>query len=345
VRLLPALAAVLLLLPVPGAAAEGEAAAKATWIDAMARAAAAWVGSVGDRAGARLPFESENRRDWHYVPRSRRGVALRNMTAAQRDAARALVRSGLSPRGFERAEATMALQSALAEMERSRRDPLDYHVTVFGAPGTPPWGWRLEGHHLSVNVSVPAAGRASVTPLFTGARPARHPSGPRRGERLHEAEHRLALELVRGLDAAQTAKALLSERALPDVVAGPGRRDALARPQGLPASEMTAAQRALLLRLVETFVGLARDEWGRPYMDLVRAGLDDTRFAWAGPRREGAAFYWRVHGPRVWIEFDHTQGDPDHVHALWRDPAADFGRDHLREHYEAGDHAPPPSGR
>jgi hypothetical protein len=305
------------------------------WIDGMARAARAWLESLGGRPGARIDFAEGERGNWHYVPRARRGVSLREMTEPQREAAWALVRSGLSTRGYERAEATMALQTVLAGMEGpgSRRHPFEYSVTVFGTPGTPPWGWRVEGHHLSVNVTVPVAGRASMTPLFTGARPARMPSGPRRGQPLHDVEHRVALDLVNSLDGRQLAAATIAPRALSDVVAGPGRADALAHPQGLLASEMTEAQRAMLRRLVEAYVGLAKDEWGRPYLALVDEGLSTTRFAWAGGRRDGAAFYWRVHGPRVWIEFDHTTGDPNHVHSLWRDPKSDFGRDDLRAHY------------
>jgi hypothetical protein len=311
------------------------------WVDGMASAASEWLRSMGGDRRARIAFADEERGNWHYVPRARRGVPLRDMSEAQRAAAWALVRSGLSSRGYERVEATAALQTVLARREGpgSRRDPGDYAVTVFGAPGAPPWGWRVEGHHLSVNVSVSAAGRASVTPLFTGARPARIQAGPRRGERLHETEHRVALALVQSLDARQLAAATIADRALSDVVAGPGRARALAAPQGLPASAMTPAQQADLLRLVESYVGLAKDEWGRPYLEHVRAGLPETRFAWAGARRDGGAFYWRVHGPRVLIEFDHTQGDPDHVHSLWRDPTNDFGRDDLADHHRSGGHA------
>jgi hypothetical protein len=340
-RAAAALVVLALFAPVPSAAHDVKPGPATAWIDAMARAASAWTDAMGSRSGARVAFEDAERRNWHYVPRSRRGVALRDMTPAQRDAAKALVRSGLSARGAERVEATTALESVLAEMERSPRgfrDPLGYHVTVFGAPGTPPWGWRIEGHHLSVNVTVPAAGHAAMTPLFTGSHPARFPSGPRRGERLQHVEHAVALELAKSLDDRAFAAARIRERALSDVVAGPGRREALATPRGLPVSELTAAQRALLLSLVDAYVGLARDEWGRPYADLVRAGLGETRFAWAGERRDDAPFYWRIHGPRVWIEFDHTQNDLNHVHSVWRDPLNDFGRDDLREHYRAGGH-------
>jgi hypothetical protein len=105
------------------------------------------------------------------------------------------------------------------------------------------------------------------------------------------------------------------------------------RPEGLLASSMTPAQREILLRLVDAYVGLAADEFARPYTALVREGLGGTRFSWAGGTRPGEPLYYRVHGPRVWIEYDDTQNGGNHVHALWRDPENDFGRDDLREHY------------
>ena len=319
-----------LLAPAPARSAE------AAWLDGMARAARGWLATLPRAEVAQAPFASEARRDWHYVPRGRPGLALRDMTEPQRAAATALLRAGLSTRGADRAEAIMALESVLADLEGSSRrfrDPLNYAFVVFGAPGVVPWGWRVEGHHLSVNVTVAAEGRAAFTPLFTGSNPARVPSGPRAGERLQADEVDLALALVTSLDARQLAAATLRGRSFGDIVAGPGRLDALATPQGLFATELTAAQRAALVRLIETYVGLARDEAGRPYLDLVRAGLDATRFAWAGGTRHGTAYYYRIHGPRVWIELDNTQGGGNHVHSLWRDPVNDFGRDDLRAHY------------
>lgn len=329
------LAAAGLLAPTPARSAE------AAWIDGMARAARAWLATLPRPDGAQLPFGADARHDWHYVPRGRPGLALRDMTDAQRAAATALLRAGLSTRGADRAAAIMALESLLADLEGSSRrfrDPLNYAFVVFGTPGVVPWGWRVEGHHLSVNVTVAAEGRAAFTPLFTGSNPARVPSGPRAGERLQADEVELALSLVTSLDARQLAAATLRGRSFGDIVAGPGRRDALATPEGLLATELTPAQRATLLRLIEAYVGLARDEFGRPYLELVRAGLDATRFAWAGGTRHGMAYYYRVHGPRVWIELDNTQGGGNHVHSLWRDPVGDFGRDALEAHYAGPGH-------
>jgi hypothetical protein len=335
-RFVLALAAATALLAVPTAAHEVPASPETRWIDGMGDAAKAWLAAMGPARGAQYAFDGTARLDWHFVPRARPGVALREMTAPQRAAAAALLRAGLSAKGAERAEAVMALESVLAALERSGRgfrDPANYAFAVFGAPGTPPWGWRVEGHHLSVNVTVAARGHAALTPCFTGSHPARVPFGPGRGARLHEAEIALGLALVQSLDANQLARALLQERSLGNVVAGPGRADALARPQGLPATDLTAPQQERLLALVGAYVGLAKDEWGRAYLALVRADLERTRFAWAGGRREGTAFYYRIHGPRILIEFDNTQNDANHVHSLWRDPANDFGRDDLGAHY------------
>jgi len=336
-----AVAVLSFLLPSGGRAHEVASSRETAWIGAMADAANVWLGTLTTPRGAQFPFADDARRDWHYVPRARAGLALRDMAASQRAAATALLRAGLSSKGAGLAEAIMALESVLADLEGSSRrfrDPTNYAFVVFGAPGVPPWGWRVEGHHLSVNVTVAAAGHVAVTPLFTGSNPARIPSGPREGERVQRLEVERGLELVQSLDARQLAGALLQARSLGDIVAGPGRPDALATPQGLPVAELTAAQQALLLQLVEAFVGLARDEVGRPYLELVRAGLGATRFAWAGGQRHGTAFYYRIHGPRVLIELDNTQGGGNHVHSVWRDPVNDFGRDDLRAHYGGAPH-------
>jgi hypothetical protein len=164
---------------------------------------------------------------------------------------------------------------------------------------------------------------------------------------VQKAEVELGLALAQSLDAQQWARALLRERSLGDVVTGPGRAGALAEPQGLPVLELTAAQQGTLLSLIETYVGAARDEWGKPYLALVRADLAKTRLAWAGGRRDGTAYYYRIHGPRVLIELDNTQHDANHVHSLWRDPLNDFGRDDLAQHYASSAHAgsSPATGR
>ncbi len=321
------------------AAVLGAPPARAEPVDtAIAAAARAWQQAMGDKApSGTFTFTDDERFDWAYTPGYRKGVPIRDMTPPQRAAAAALMRSTLSAAGMAKAEAIMALEAVLAEVEGTSldyRDPEKYFISVFGMPGRHPWGWRLEGHHLSVNVTVAAPGAVSLTPVFLGTNPAEIPGGPRKGERVQRDEYALALRFADSLDAGQRAQALLRGRSLGNVVAGPGRGDALAAPEGLPADALSPSQQALLMALVRAYVGLARDEIGRPYMALVQAGWADTRVAWAGPMAERAAFYYRIHGPRILIEFDNSQGGGNHIHSLWRDPANDFGRDDLHRHYQ-----------
>ncbi len=302
----------------------------------MAKAADGLLSVLGPQAeAAQFAFTDPVRLDWHFFPRDREGVAIKDMSEPQRDALRTLMRTALSSPGILKARAIMALEATLAEIEGSSlsyRDPENYVVAVFGTPGTYPWGWRLEGHHLSINVTLAAEGEVSVTPAFLGTNPARLPSGPKAGHRIQYDEYILALRLARSLSDLQMTQARLPGSP-GNVVAGPGRGDAFKERAGLRADSMSGAQRGLLTRLIAAYVGIARDEIGRPYMILAQEGLDETYLAWAGEVSERGAFYYRIHGPRVLIEFDNTRGGGNHVHSVWRDPSQDFGRDALWEHY------------
>ncbi|MEW3591232.1 DUF3500 domain-containing protein, partial [Pseudomonas aeruginosa] len=85
----------------------------------------------------------------------------------------------------------------------SFRDPDRYYVSIFGTPGRFPWGWRFEGHHLSLNVALPAAANIAVTPFFVGAHPATVREGPHKGFRLLGASEDLAREIMTGLSESQ----------------------------------------------------------------------------------------------------------------------------------------------
>src|SRR5690606_33964980 len=135
---------------------------------------------------ARYLFDDDERQNWHFVPRSRAGLPLKEMSAAQQDRALALLRTGLSASGAAKAEAIIALENVLRELEGGalRRDPGLYYVTVFGDPSRgAPWGWRFEGHHLAFNFTLPDADHIHFAPSFMGANPAEVPHGPNKGLR------------------------------------------------------------------------------------------------------------------------------------------------------------------
>ena len=293
----------------------------------------------GQRQKVLTAFDSANRLDWHYIPRSRPGLSLGEMRANQSDAARALFASVLNERGLQLLDGVRLLEGVLREQQGSWRDPGRYYVSVFGRPGTFPWGWRFEGHHLSLNVALPAAGHVAVTPFFVGAHPATVREGPNRGFRLLGTSEDLARRIMAGLTAPQRQAAIIADRSFGEIVASPQREQDLGSPRGLLLAEMTGEQRNLVEALMDRFLGtLAPDLVAAQKRRVMDQGIAAFRFAWAGSLTPGEAHYFRVHGPATVIEHDNTQNGANHIHTVWRDLAADFGRDALADHYRQQRH-------
>jgi hypothetical protein len=310
----------------------------------MARAGAVFLDTLppAKRRRTQLAFAAAERQDWHYIPRRRPGLPLKDMTPAERGAALALVASGLSTDGYRKVTDIMRLEDVLRQIEMFpfSRDPENYALSVFGPPGGPgPWGWRVEGHHLSLTFTIAGDRGVAVTPAFMGANPAEVPRGPLKGLRVLAREQDLAGELVRGLDRAELATALLGPQSLGDIVSGPGRTGSLAAPAGLALGAMRDTQRGLATRLIEEYARNVHEDMAtRELARLAGAGLGAIRFAWAGGLDPGQPHYYRLHGPALLIEYDNTQNDASHIHSVWRDPQRDFGGDLLGAHYEADHH-------
>jgi hypothetical protein len=313
--------------------------------DQMASAANAWLGSLDDsqRAQAVYALADKERENWHFVPRARNGVPLKEMNATQRELARALVGAGLSERGLLTTDAIIALEDVLFAMEgANRRDQGLYYFTVFGKPdahGT--WGWRIEGHHLSINFLVAGGSAISATPMFFGTNPAEvRIEHAQKGRRALAAEEDQGRSLVKSFDDHQRRAALISDRAPGDIVTGNDRTAELAAPTGLSYSQMTPDQQAQLRSLVEVYAGRLRAEVATAEMQRIAdRGWNLIHFAWAGGLERGDAHYYRIHGPEFVIEYDNVQNGANHIHTVWRDFAGDFGRDLLREHHLES-HAP-----
>jgi hypothetical protein len=284
------------------------------------------------------PFDDGDRTDWHYTPRSRNGVALKELDAQGRDAVHALLKEALSATGYRKVVNIVELELVLRELETFglMRDPERYHLTIYGTPGaTAAWGWRFEGHHVSLNFTLAGDRMAVDAPSFLGANPANVPRGPKAGLRVLAAEEDEARALLGSLRDAQRREAIFDTRTFGDIVTGNAAKVDPLQPVGITASSMTDAQRAQLVKLVEvhaaTFApGLAQARMAR----VKEGGIDKIRFGWAGATERGKPHYYRVQGPLFLIEYDASQGGGNHIHAVWRDFTGDFGRDLLREHYE-----------
>jgi len=287
--------------------------------------------------------DTVERENWHYIPRDRAGLPLKEMDEKQQQLAHALVATGVSAQGYEKLSTIMSLEPILAELEgggrRFPRDPELYYVSVFGEPGTgAPWGWRFEGHHISLNYTLVKGRMLGPTPLFFGSNPGEVRHGEQTGLRALKEEEDLGRQLLHALDGEQKTVAIVDEQAPDDIITTnvPYVRGEV-QPEGLGSQEMNAAQREILYALVETYVkrlpeAVAEAEWAR----LVGADLQAAHFAWAGAEERGGPHYYRVLGPSFLAEYDNTQNDANHIHAVWRDLSNDFGEDILRRHYKEG---------
>ena len=311
----------------------------------MVAHAKAWLGLLDSqqRESACFAFESDERLNWHFVPRDRLGLPLKAMNFQQRQAAYVLLQTGLSHEGYLKATTIMSLESVLRELEKGRpgnddrRDPEKYLLSVFGTPSaSKPWGWRLEGHHLSVNFCSVDGAVAAVTPLFLGASPAEIRSGPRAGQRVLAAEEDLARKLILSLQDNHTEKSVMLTEAPGEVLTVPDASLDLGSPQGVSGKEMTASQQVLFQQVVEQVVRTLRGELA----DDVRVAMSgkalrEVSFAWAGSFERGKGHYYRIHGPSFIIEYDNTQNEANHAHVVWHSLDDNFGLDTLRRHYES----------
>jgi len=292
-------------------------------------------------------FEDEERFFWHYIPsddipktfqRPRRGLTLLEMTPHQKHLASALLSSGLSQQGYIKATTIMSLEDVLRIMEKDtkgRRNPEKYHFSIFGEPSaTGTWGYRIEGHHVSLHFTV-VKGKVIGNPTFFGSNPAEVREGPRAGLRVLGAEEDKARALLNSLTPDQRKTAIVTETAYPDILTERSRKAALkGQPSGLPAAKMTPAQRKLLSVLIDEYIDNVPAELAEQRRVRLKEAGNNLFFAWAGVVEKGGPHYYRVQAPGFLIEYDNTQNKANHIHCVWRDFEDDFGVDLLAEHYQ-----------
>jgi hypothetical protein len=291
----------------------------------------AWSSDLGDPA----------RTKWSNFPAGaspRAGISIGDLREGQRVLMHDLLRASTSSQGYHKLAGAMRADDVLGELEGG--NPLftaaSYYVSVFGTPEDTNWAWMLTGHHMAATFTV-AGDRTALTPMFTGAQPLQIPSGLHAGWQVVPQDAARGIELLAALSAEQQSVAIVGTSVPGDVIAGPGRQASLTSYQGLPASQMDAGQQRLLWLLVQEFVGNADFDAAEAQLALVQQGWADTYFSWQGPPPDPTTtYYFRVHGPRILIEYDvqaplTEQGG--HVHAITRDPVNDYGMDWLGLHY------------
>jgi len=298
----------------------------------MAAAASRFLASLSKPQAEKTTFayDSLERLNWHFIPRGRKGVPIKELSSEQRALAFGLIQSGLGGSGFLKATTIMSLEQVLKELEKGSgpvRDPELYYLSIFGDPSDRgKWGWRVEGHHLSLNFVLEDGKISAATPVFFGANPAEVRQGPRQGLRtLGDREDR-ALRLLQALDENQRKSAMFAEKAPPEIRAANTPQPPTDPAVGIAYTDLTEDQKTMLRSLVESYGEDMPSEIAKAWFDEIgKAGNETVRFAWAGPADRGQPHAYRVQGPTFLIEFNNTQNGANHIHSVWRNMLGDFG--------------------
>jgi Protein of unknown function (DUF3500) len=177
------------------------------------------------------------------------------------------------------------------------------------------------------------------SPSFFGSNPAVVRDGPQKGTRALREEEDTARELMAAFDEATRPKVIFDVKAPGEMITGEGRESKPLEPGGLSYAAMSPAQRRLLEKVIDVYLGRVAPELAKTRLEaLQKAGMDKITFGWAGVMEVGGPHYYRIQGPTFLVEYDNTQNNNNHIHSVWRDFNGDFGRDLLREHYKTYAH-------
>lgn len=315
---------------------------------AMASAATGFLDSLTpeQREKAAMPIDAEDRTRWNFIPTSmfaRKGLPLKEMTDPQRAKAQDLLKAGLSQKGVTTVNQIRSLENVLQAIEQGRgpgRDEDLYFFSIFGAPSSKGvWGWRVEGHHLSLHFTVANGTSVVSAPAFFGSNPAEVREGDKKGLRVLGPFEDTARALLGALDASQKPKAIMADVAPNEILS---KTDVELKPfeaSGIAVKDLNPKQRELLMAIIDAYTSEMTADTATERMDRIKkAGVEAITFTWAGATEPGAKHYYRVQGPTFLIEYDNSQNNGNHVHSVWRDFNGDFGRDLLREHVNGMPH-------
>lgn len=290
--------------------------------------------SPEQQAKAKFAFDDAERLNWHFIPRERKGLPFRELREAAIPAAHKLVASSLSQAGYEQVLDVMSLEEVLFLIEqgdrakrRENRDPKKYYISIFGTPSpTGKWGWRLEGHHLSLNFLIENGVIISSTPEFFGANPAIMDGGAGRVIRVLAPEEDIARQVLKLTPPDKMSAVHLDKKAPGEIRGANALQPDTDAPAGMPASQMTADQKKLLAELLNEYLkNMPADVSAKRRAAIEQAGMDKIHFAWWGGTERNEPYNYRVQGPTFLIEHNNTQSSANHIHSVWRDMKGDFG--------------------
>jgi len=309
---------------------------------------------------ALLKFDDTARIQWNNLPvglRARAGISIGNMNETQRQLIHRILSASLSSQGYLKATGIMHLDNLINMYYDSiyQRKEIDdntykfvkelkwshqnYYFAVFGNPKTDSaWGYKLEGHHLSLNFTFHQK-KLSVTPLFVGTDPAEILLSEYAGWRVLGQEEDLGIKLMGTMTTAQKLKAIKTTEVPGDIITAAESGKRLVDYWGIKGSELNKTQQEILKNIIREFVfNLEYDKAVAEYEKILKAGISNIYFGWIGETVEIRSHYYILNGPTFLIEFDNNggpRGRANHIHAIWREKGNEYGEDLLKKHYEA----------
>ena len=305
---------------------------------AMAQAAGKLIASLDtDQKGTvAYAFGDKTRDVWHFFPNwaKRSGIPLSKLSKKQREPVMQMLSLLLTSDAFQEQENIRLIHGLKKDLNAPNNPRHLYFISIFGKPSVKStWGWRFEGHHLSINCTLGGGKNFSVTPSFWGSSPIKVTKGERKGLEVFKKERALGLALVNSLSAKQKKLAGIERGNGPGATASVSHK--AYQPQaGIPYSELNPAQQKQLSELVLVFAGKYRPELVKQ-IDGRKKILDTGSMSFACVASSGGYVpHFRIQTKEYLIEFNNGNGN--HVHSAWRDFDGDFGRDVISEHLKKG---------
>ncbi|EEU37428.1 uncharacterized protein NECHADRAFT_51556 [Fusarium vanettenii 77-13-4] len=280
---------------------------------------------------------------------SDKGIRLDEITAELREDVLGVLKTTLSPAGYEKAVGATRVNHFLGELVKSPAimNEYSYNFVLFGQPSkTRPWGFSFYGHHLCLNIFLHQT-QIIISPSFIGAEPNLVDQGPYKGTRILNKEESLGLRLMQDLPKDQQARAqvykLMKDPAMPHGrwnhddqrhLCGAYRDNRVVSNEGILVSQMTGSQQDMVLAITEEFLIYLPERARQLRLEQVKSFFSETYWCWIGGYTDEDPFYYRIQSPVIIIEFDHHSGvflnNPEpakfHIHTLLRMPnGGDYG--------------------
>lgn len=300
--------------------------------------------TVDLRSTAQFDYQDQERLNMHFIPIIRKGPTFHDFNEKQKEAALDLLKASLSTEGYRKTNEIMELEKVLLIIENSKfsmkdgskRDPLNYHFCIFGDPSpTNIWGWRFEGHHISLNFTSNHGEIVASTPSFFGTNPGVVNIEEQKGKEVLRKETELGLQLVNSFNEDQLSTARFSETAPREIITGTDIKVEGIDLKGIAYKGLDEKQKKDFMKLLNVYIDNYQFGFAKTLRAKIeKAGIENLHFAWAGGLERGMGHYYRIQGPMLLIEYDNIQNNANHVHSVVRDLTNDFAEEILKAHYE-----------